>query len=147
VTAGATYRRLAADLERVPPRAVEEASKIVKRGLTASAKAATGGDGRFSRAPWARLTVNVDVRAFTGDEAVAEITPAKRSGGPWRWIEDGTRPHPIGARKHLRLGREWIIGPVQHPGSRGKQAWTEAVDRTQDAAIEAMRREALEVIG
>lgn len=152
MSVAASYRRLAADLERVPPRAVEAAAKVVKKALTRSGRLATG-DGRFSRAPWARLTIEVDVRAFSGAEAVAEVTPGRRSGGPWRWVEDGTSRHVIGRgrdrsgrRARLHIGDAWATGPVPHPGSPGKQAWTQAVDASSAQAREAMRREALDVM-
>lgn len=153
MTATATYRRLAAGLERVPPRAVQAAAKVVKAELTRSARAATG-DGRFSGAPWARLTIQVDVRAFSGEESVAEVTPARKAGGPWRWIEDGTTRHMIG-RKADRSGRNrrrlhfpdgWVAGPVEHRGASGKQAWSQAIASSADRAVDAMRREALGVL-
>lgn len=148
VTVAANYRRLAVDLERVSPKAVEEATKIVRAALNRSGRQATG-DGRFSGAPWARLTIDADVRRLTAGDATAEITPARRAGGPWRWIEDGTTRHPIGRghdrsgrnRRRLRLGDGWIAGPVVHPGATGKQAWSRAIDESADRALDAMRRE------
>ena len=155
MTASATYRRIAADLERVPPRAVEQAARIVKTALTRSGKRATG-DGRFSGAPWARLTIEVDVLRASGGDASAELRPARRAGGPWRWIEDGTDPHVIG-RGRDRLGRHrrrirtsdgsWLAGPVRHPGVRvGKRAWSRAIDESRSKALDAMRREAEAVL-
>lgn len=146
MTVSATYRRLAADVARVPPRAVEKAARVVKRGLDRSGRAATG-DGRFSGAPWARLTVEVDVRRLTGEEATAELTPARRAGGPWRWIEDGTSRHVIGRgrsrdgrRRRLQIGDGWVAGPVQHGGSSGKRAWSRGFEASERAALDEMRR-------
>lgn len=49
--------------------------------------------------------------------------------GPWRWINDGTKPHEIRRRKR---GPERLM-TVHHPGMRGSGSW----DR---AELEARRR-------
>ena len=61
-------------------------------------------------------------------------------GGPWRWLEDGTKAHDIGVGRHkvtgrftsvrerLSIGGNWVEGPVHHPGARGQHAWTKAIN-------------------
>lgn len=80
-----------------------------------------------------RRPVKLTTTAKPGHSAVfIEGVPA----GMWRWIEDGTQPHQIPKRVSKKKPRflkgdsygHPIRGPIMHPGSRGQNAWTKAVN-------------------
>ena len=66
-----------------------------------------------------------------------------RPPGPWVWLERGTGPHLIARKRggakarrvgRLRVGGDWVIGPVHHPGTRPQRTWTR-VRRRSPAVI------------
>lgn len=105
--------------------AKESASRVVGAGATMRLH------GRRGR----RVPVKLRTRSNrSGDSVYINGSPA----GPWVWIESGTKPHEIGRRRrgvtYLKGPRyaHPIKGPIIHPGSTGRRAWTIAVSTFQD---------------
>lgn len=119
-----------AAVDRFDDLAVESAALVVGNGGVMNMHTARG-----PRPVRMRTSAKVDTR---GAYVVAIIRG--RPGGPWVWIEDGTNPHDIRARKRRGRGaakkrpRALAGGGLAHPvyvvhhkGSTGRRAWTRAV--------------------
>ena len=76
-----------------------------------------------------QLTAEAHQRHVTdGTGAVTMVgTPARF----WAWRERGTRAHLIRAHTHepLALSGHPVWGPVHHPGTEGRHAWTNTCER------------------
>lgn len=135
------------------------AGPMLKREVEIAAKAAFGTDLR----PWngkgvkAGYGYDLDQRS-TGVVLVIKLRPA----GVWAFGEHGARPHLIGIRRtggrnrkikraYLMFagGRHPVLGPVAHPGTKGRGAIRyvfRRVRRAQTAAVRAGITAALEVV-
>lgn len=120
--AGAEKAILEAAAERFDVIATESAARVVGNGGTMRIH------GRGGRRPAAKMATRSEI---SGDALIVSGTPA----GPWVWIQSGTRPHQIGrpgrgGPRFLKASTyaHPVIGPVPHPGSTGRQAWTRAVE-------------------
>jgi hypothetical protein len=88
------------------------------------------------------------------------IRPGARQSGAWALISTGASAHTIAARPRRRHktkgkgartssrsasmtvgGDVWRVGPYRHPGSRGRQTWSKAVDRGLADGMERARDE------
>jgi len=126
--------------------AVQAAAQTYKDNLLLQAARDTGGDLRLSR--WGRrglrLGVWYDVKGYENATALIKARPA----GPWKVMEYGAAPHQIAPRRRRGRGRRSgggalafpdgnvRRGPVQHPGSQGKETWSQGVDIATPRAIE-----------
>lgn len=92
MTAAGDLRAAADELERYPAELVERGVDMLRTEVRARLKVDTGGDSRLSGIGNARLSVSGTV---TGDVFVEGRVTAgpRRLIGPWRWLNDGTRPH------------------------------------------------------
>lgn len=106
-----TLHNLAAAAREYPRQFVEGAVEDIEADATERLEGDTGGDRSLSHAP-ADLTVDVRV---AGSTTVTGTVEASGGSGQWTWLEEGTEPHMIG---------EWL-----HPGTSGKQTWTEGTGR------------------
>ena len=79
-------------------------------------KTDTGGDNRLSGIGNAKLSVTGRVKGLGRVTGTVTASPRKLAG-PWRWLEDGTRPHYT------------HNGTRRHPGTAGKRTWTKPVDK------------------
>ena len=100
-----------------------DAGELTQRTIDQQLKAATGGDGGFSRGrALGRATVTVQPRA-----GGATVT-GSGSGAVWKILEEGTGRHTVTARpgKFLRTPhgprRQVTVG-----GVRARRTWTKAV--------------------
>jgi hypothetical protein len=123
--------------------AVQSAAQVYKERALLSAARDTGGDLRLSK--WGRrgikLGVGYDVRGYENATAIIKARPA----GPWKVMEYGAAPHVIGPKRRRR-GRggsflsfgpdEVRRGPVQHPGTPGKETWSRGVESATQPAVE-----------
>lgn len=100
------------------------AAKVGREEHTKTAKAATGGDGRYSNFKGPALTVKAKY-----DDAGVSIIPA----GPWKIAEEGADAHTIKPKRGKAL--KFASGDVRsvtvkHPGTKGSRAWSRAEDAT-----------------
>lgn len=118
----------AAKAARLPRLVTEASAKRFDDIARASAARAIGNGGSMSVRGGGRVRLSTSARGkHAGSISIEDI----RADPPaqWRWIEDGTRPHAEGAGVILG-GPHFdhpVRGPVQHPGARGKQAWSKAL--------------------
>lgn len=126
--------RVAADLEQLPRRLVEDGATRFDQIARAAAARVVGSGGtmrirqRGGRVLPVRLTTATRIHS-AGSSVDADITGVP--GGPWVWIEDGTRPHRVGRPGDVLGGPRFdhpVRGSVEHPGAHGQQAWSRAVD-------------------
>lgn len=142
-------------LVEVTPGAVEAGAAVLERRARVNLLAASGGDGRLSRArtlgatragkAGSRVDVKLVVRG-AGRRAVALVLPV----GPVSLVEKPTTRHRIPRklldyayrrRVYQRRG-VWIPGigfraSVDHPGTRGKRPVGRAMDTHHDEAATA----------
>jgi hypothetical protein len=165
-----TLKGLSAKLEKLPGRVVADATaQFVAIAEASAARALHGtnvmnmhvrrrGAATGSRNPRTipvRMTVRVKLH---GEAAQAWAYLHAFPPGPWAWIESGTTAHLIGKGKirgrglKRKMAAQYVMGggfdhpvrgPVLHPGSRGKQAWTRAVvefhAQARVAAVKALK--------
>lgn len=117
--------------------AKESASRVVGGGATMRMH------GRRGK----RVPIKLGTRwNRSGNSVFINGTPA----GPWVWIESGTRPHEVGRPRRGTVtylkGPTYdhpVKGPVMHPGSTGRRAWSIAVatfqDEFRDLAIKQLK--------
>lgn len=103
------------------------------------------GKGRFRTQITRRITLSM-----ARLEAAAEIGPVKEQTYIARFLEFGTKPHVIRARRggYLRLRSGRLVKSVNHPGARPQPFLQPAFDASKDqatAAISAKIREVLEL--
>ena len=159
---------LSATIQRVtnlPTTAMVSAVMAVKEVARTEAVRVAGSDRRLSNA---RGTMNVRDQTKGGTAIITAVPPHL-----WQWMTKGTRPHVIGfgrassrgnrnytkamthakrtggrtLRQRLLINGDWVTGPVFHPGTPGKNAWTNVVIRSKpvvtrifaDALDEAVR--------
>jgi hypothetical protein len=71
------------------------------------------------------------VSNVTGAGETVSLFVNGKPSGVWVWLEAGTGAHREGARVAFMKAQGYphpVRGPVRHPGSRGKQTWSRAVD-------------------
>lgn len=99
---------------RFPETAVRHAVDRFRTAIQPRLKRDTGGDNRLSGIGNARLNVSTKVAGSVLVEGTVTAGP-KKMRGPWRWLDDGTRP------------RSTATG--QHPGTDPKHTWSDPVQR------------------
>jgi hypothetical protein len=156
-----TLKGLSLKLDKLPARVVADASARFVVLAEASAARAMHGSNVMSmhtskgRQP-AVLTVRVKAHddGPSGARAFLYATPP----GVWSWLESGTQPHLIGKGKVRGRGAKRkmtntflkgaafehpVRGPVLHPGTHGKQAWSRAVAefrvQSHELAVKALK--------
>jgi hypothetical protein len=115
VTAAADLEVVAGNVERFPEQAVRGVVTGLRAAILTQTRRDTGGDLRLSgNRSRERLDVTTTVN---GDRVVVgEVIPGpRRQLGPWRWLNDGTRPRAQGSG--------------HHPGTRPKRTIDAAVNR------------------
>lgn len=123
--------------------AVQAAAQTYKDVLLVQAARDTGGDLRLSK--WGRrgirLGVGYDVRGYENATAAVRARPQ----GPWKVLEHGSTPHVIAPRRRRgRRGNGALVFPdgkvrsvqVQHPGSQGKETWSQGVGVATPRAVD-----------
>lgn len=123
MTAATDLEAVAGNVERFPAQAVRGVVTGLRAAIITQARRDTGGDLKLSGAHQRdRLDVTTEVNG--GTVVVGEVIPGpRRQLGPWRWLNDGTRPR--------------IQGSGRHPGTRPKHTIDLAVDR----ALPGLERE------
>lgn len=107
MTAATELQDVADKVARFPSDAVRHVVTELRRVIDAELRRDTGGDARMSGVGQTRLAVQTDIKG-----AVGSVTAGpKRMRGPWRWLEDGTRPRQQGNGRH--------------PGTTAKRTWSE----------------------
>jgi len=158
VSSGNLLDGLTAKLSRIPQSYATEAAKVFR-----TVAEANGGTmmGRY------QLTASEKKRLIRdqGCTLIMKGTPA----GFWVWKESGTKPHAIAVRTRRRTGPAgskvkvkrrrgrtvgrgkqpalagagWdhpVAGPVQHPGTAGRRAWSRTVTEARPLIEAAARR-------
>lgn len=167
--AAVTLRRDAHRLRSVPKAGMIAAAKITKQlAEREAARAVPGGVMHLPRKgkPPRRIKLRArdDIRQVGA--RVVRCRVQALPVGPWVWVDSGTHAHIIGrvARggrrprrgfigpqrpgtgAHLRIGKDWVTGPIWHPGVAGRGAWRRVVAAAEqvlpavfdDAAEEAL---------
>lgn len=133
-------RAAAKRVRALPPVVVRSGADQIADAVLHQCRSDMGGDGLFSGMPQARR-FDVDTRPQSrGKAAQVEVTPTER--GVAAILEYGTRRHTVAASRErrsraLRIGNQWITGPVVVRGSPAKHSWSRGVDAGTDAAIAA----------
>jgi len=120
VTAAGDLDAVAGNVERFCDDAVKRAVVDLKKAILIQARRDTGGDLRMSGIGTARLGIQTKV---TGNVVGTVSAGPRRMRGPWRWLNDGTRPRPQGRGRH--------------PGTPAKGTW----DRPALKAIPQVERD------
>ena len=140
--ASVNLHRIADDVRKIPDAGLIAAAKLVKKLADDEARRATGdGDmhGKKRRAIKLRAR-DKGIRPVDGGRAILILG---QPAGPWVWVNTGTAAHQIRRRKRGPMKRM----VVHHPGTRGKRAWSNVIDRSAelvpriftDAVREAVR--------
>jgi len=112
VTASADIDHVVAALDRFPDTAVRRAVDQFRDAVRPRLKRDTGGDFRLSGIGNARL--NVSTRVVGRDLVEGKVTTGpKKLMGPWRWLDDGTRPS--------------VTADGRHYGTTAKHTWSDPV--------------------
>lgn len=118
---------LAQDARRVaefPRDAVARAVRSFAEALRPRVAADTGGDNRLSGLrDGDDLRVNTRVDGYTIVEGLVSAGP-RGMRGPWRWLDDGTRPRDQGAGRH--------------PGTPARNTFSDPVEQTMPVVITDM---------
>lgn len=99
--------------------------------------------GRFKTKIARRISINLSKL-----EAYAEIGPFKKVAYIARFLEFGTKPHLIRARRSrmLRLRNGRLVRQVRHPGSRPYPFLQPAFDASKDKAAAAIAAAAKKIL-
>lgn len=128
MTAGADLRAAARRIDAAKYRVVRSVGKVVDDMARTAARPATGGDAILT-GKHRPIRLRTRTRIADTGGIIAAATVWGVPPGPWRWINDGTKPHDIRRRKR---GPESKL-TVHHPGMRGSGSW-------DHAELEARRR-------
>jgi hypothetical protein len=121
-----------------PDASVAAAAQTVKETVLSSFSGATGGDLVLSHVGRRGVKVGVNYK-LTGSTATIRPT------GPVGLIESASKAHEIGGargrrgRRVLSFGGRFATGPISHPGTRAKRAWTKGVEAGLPPAKAAAR--------
>ena len=119
---GAVVRAASRNARSFPRTVVDAITDDIRKSVTKSLMADTGGDGSLSHAP-GRLRVT---RTVKGSEVVEGHVGVNPSGaGRWAWLEGGTDPH--------------AFGEGQHPGTAPKHTWSRAADPAMERADQTIK--------
>jgi hypothetical protein len=120
VAAASDLEAVADQLDQFPEQAVRHAVTELRSAILPRLRRDTGGDQRLSgMRSGARLDVTVETTGTGGQVAAGP----RRMRGPWRWLNDGTRPRAQGRGRH--------------PGTPAKGTW----DRPVAKALPDVERE------
>lgn len=125
--ASVDLHRIAGQVAQIPDTGLIAAAKLVKRVADDEARRATGdGDlqGKKRRAIKLRAR-DKGIRPVDNGRAVLILG---QPAGPWVWVTSGTDAHAIRRRKRGPMRKM----TVHHPGTRGRQAWTRVITRSED---------------
>jgi hypothetical protein len=123
-------RGWARDVRRFADDWPKQGAEVLSRDVTDRLRADTGGDGRLSHYRGGGATVQVTSGAGTAEVA------GSGAMGVWAILESGTTAHTVTGRG----ARGVVLSPygprrsVRVSGVRGKQTWSQGVDRGMDAA-------------
>jgi hypothetical protein len=105
---------------------VAKAAAAARRLFVQQIRTDTGGDMRMRNVGNAKLSVRTERSRETGGAAVVTLSGLPK--GPLSMLDKGTKAHVIGRatgrRKRLVIGGRVVLGPVRHPGARGKRTWS-----------------------
>lgn len=151
------FQASAMDVRKDNKKAIGDAAQVVKKIGLVELGRATGGDGRLSHWGWSPRTkryrapqMGIGYKVVGQVDAVAYIKA--RPYGLWRFLESGSRPYTILARKKSRRqnakrGALSFNGAfrerVFHPAQRPKHTWSRTIDRSRGPALEMYRRRML----
>jgi hypothetical protein len=155
VTASEGLRRRSEAVRDFRRDEMKKHANTIRKGLIASAKTATGGDRKFSGLG-DKPRISVSVRTEHGGRTTTvTIKPSpKAARGPWRWIEDGTKPGRRAVRPAFRNGRSRRAATIEgfayyHPGTRGSQgvkAWSKPINEQLPEVTAEMRSNFRQII-
>lgn len=124
MSAASDLEAVAAQLDQFPEQAARHAVTELRRAILPRLRRDTGGDQRLSgMRSGARLNVTAETTGSGGQVAAGP----RRMLGPWRWINDGTRPRAQGRGRH--------------PGTPAKGTW----DRAAATAIPDIERDVADI--
>ena len=125
MSAAGDLRATAKRIDAARFRVIRSVGRTVDEIARTAARPATGGDavltGKHRPIRLRTRTRIADTGGVISSATVYGVPP-----GPWRWINDGTKPHEIRRRKR---GPESKLF-VHHPGMAGSGSW----DRAEDEA-------------
>jgi hypothetical protein len=150
----AQFEGSALDVRKHNRKAIGDAAQVIKNiGMVELARA-TGGDGRLSHWGWSPRTkqyrapqMGIGYKVVGQTDAVAYVKA--RPYGLWRFLESGSRPYTILARKKSRrqnakrgtLSFNGVFRErVFHPAQRPKRTWSRTIDRSRQPALEMYQR-------
>lgn len=157
---GDDLRRVATEVNGLPKAMMLAAVKSTKRIAAREATRDVGSDLRVSGLGrnGTKLILRDDLKAGSGQ---AEVTlTGAGSAGAWSLVSFGADPHVIGGtragrgrsrrgargRARLVIGGNVRMGPVRHPGTRGKGTWgrvVAGVDREVASEVERLVAETI----
>lgn len=149
----------ALDVRKHNRKAIEDAAQVIKNIGLAELASVTGGDRRLSHWGWRPKSktyrapeMGIGYRVVGQTDAVAYIKA--RPYGLWRFLESGSRPYTILARKKSRRqnAKRGVLAfggvyreRVFHPAQRPRRTWSRTIDRSRGPALEMYRRRMLSV--
>lgn len=118
MSATSDLNQISFDVRQFPEKVVRMGVRELEAAVVDRLRRDTGGDFRLSGLRGGgKLTVTTKVGILYGHRVSGQVQASPRKMiGPWRWLQDGTEPHAMGRGRH--------------PGTRGKQTWSEPVERT-----------------
>ncbi len=122
--ASINLHRLADDVARIPDAGLYAASKLVKKLADDEARRATG-DGDMHGKKRRAIKLRARDKGIRPVEGGRSILILGQPAGPWVWVDTGTDAHAIRRRKRGPM-RKMV---VHHPGTRGKHAWSNVIER------------------
>ena len=123
--ASINLHRLAVDVARIPDTGLIASAKLVKRLADEEARRATG-DGDMHGKKRRAIKLRARDKGIRPVESGRAILILGQPAGPWVWIDTGTDSHTIRRRKKGPMKKM----VVHHPGTRGKHAWRNVIERS-----------------
>ena len=132
-------RRWADNVAKLPVECEKRNQQTAKSVMGEAVASETGGDSALTRRG------SITVVTQTVGEGMTKVS----ARGPLALVENPTVPHEIGADgQRLNIpGIGWRIGPVSHPGTRGKHQWRDAKDNKIKPPILADTQKAMTATG
>lgn len=145
--------------------AVQNAAQVVQRATTASMMSATHGDRNLHNVKKSNLKVTFKMSGTDANPSAL----VKAVGGAYAILDNPSRAHWIGggrSTKRLKGGAQgparpgklagrripikvagrWVMGPVLHPGTKGKHTFVTAAEASQTLVVKELHRSTVAAI-
>lgn len=154
-------RKTGVEIQKAQQSTVAAAAKVLQAGAQTSIFAAAPG-GHLRNVKGSHITVISTVKG-TGGETTATI---RATSGAAAILDNRTRAHLVGAGRStkkvkrglsgparpgkatqvLKIGGQFVTGPIHHPGTKGKHTFNKGIEASLKPATEVLQKKTINVV-